>query len=356
MHGHSEAAKPMSDVRYHDSINVLQEMFGETSTETERGTLATGPFDRPEWFRLLCDSGLVPLVVGAQSGDKQVALTLAEDNGRIASLRNWYSFTWRPLGDNSTLRANLLREIAATLKRRAHRVTLEPVPDEDDSARQLCQAFSETGWRVEVVQCDTNHVQHTAGLDFSDYWAERPGHLRNTLKRKRKLVDVCVTSEFIPTRWAEYESIYAASWKPREDYPAMLRAFAEAEAAAGRMRLGLAYHNGHAVAAQLWTVEQRTAYIHKLAHLETHKKLSAGTTLTAAMFKQVIERDKVALVDFGTGDQAYKADWMSHTRPRYRIDCLNRKAPRAWWDLAQLTARRLQASEVPMLAQHPAAV
>ena len=38
-----------------------------------------------------------------------------------------------------------------------------------------------------------------------------------------------------PAAWAAYEAIYAASWKPAEGKPAMLRRFAEQEGAAGRL-------------------------------------------------------------------------------------------------------------------------
>ena len=92
---------------------------------------------------------------------------------------------------------------------------------------------------------------------------------------------------------------------------------------------------GAVVAAQFWTVEHGTAWIHKLAHLESAKPLSAGTTLSAALFEHVIDRDKVELIDFGTGNDPYKADWMELDRPRYRIDCLDPAQPRAWPALAK---------------------
>jgi CelD/BcsL family acetyltransferase involved in cellulose biosynthesis len=57
--------------------------------------------------------------------------------------------------------------------------------------------------------------------------------------------------------------------------------------------------------------------------------------LSAALFQHVIDWDRVTLVDFGTGDQSYKADWMEAVRPRYRIDCLNPATPRAWAPLAK---------------------
>ena len=88
-------------------------------------------------------------------------------------------------------------------------------------------------------------------------------------------------------------------------------------------------------------VENGTAYIHKLAHRESAKPLSAGTTLSAALFERVIDVDNVDLVDFGTGNDAYKSDWMEVDRQRFRIDCLDPKQPRAWPALAKrLLARK----------------
>ena len=154
-------------------------------------------------------------------------------------------------------------------------------------------------------------------------------------------VDVRIVTHFHAEMWAAYEAIYAESWKPAEDQPDLLRRFAEAEGATGRIRLGIATHQGEPVAAQFWTVENGIAYIHKLAHLESMKPLSAGTTLTAALFEHVIDVDHVELVDFGTGNDRYKADWMEEVRPRFQIDCLDPRQPRAWAPLAKRALRRL---------------
>src|SRR3546814_3591088 len=89
-------------------------------------------------------------------------------------------------------------------------------------------------------------------------------------------------------------------------HPALLRAFAEAEGAGGRLRMGIARIEGVPVAAQYWTVEDGTAFIHKLAHVEDSLKASPGTLLSAALFRHVIEIDGVKRVAFGTGNDAYK--------------------------------------------------
>ena len=168
--------------------------------------------------------------------------------------------------------------------------------------------------------------------------------MRTTLKRKAKKVEVEIVEDFDPNLWDAYETIYAESWKPTEDEPDLLRRFAEAEGAAGRIRLGVARADSTPVAAQFWTVENGTAYIHKLAHLESAKPISPGTTLSAALFEHVIDRDKVDLVDFGTGSDAYKADWMEEVRPRYRLDALDPGQPAAWIPLAKRTLRAILAS------------
>lgn len=316
----------MIEARYHDSVNVLQALTAPA---------AAAPFDRAEWYALLAQTGLTPLIAIASDADNAAALALTEDGGRITPLRNWYSFTWRQLAPEGVAGDRLLEAIARQLKTRGHRVTLEPVPGEDGSAERLARAFRAAGWQVAVEECDTNHVLDVRGRSFAEYWDSRPGQLRTTLKRKAKKVETEVLTHFDAEVWAEYETIYAASWKPAEDQPAMLRAFAQSEGEAGRLRLGVARAEGLAVAAQCWTVENGVAYIHKLAHLESHKPLSAGTTLSAALFQHVIDVDKVALVDFGTGDQSYKADWMEAVRPRFRIDCLDVRQPKAWAPLAK---------------------
>ena len=320
----------MIEARYHDSVNVLQVLSAPASA---------APFDRAEWYALLSDAGLTPLIAMAKDADSTAALALTEQDGRITPLRNWYSFTWRALAPAGAAGDRLLKTIAKQLKSRGWRVTLEPVPDEDGSAERLARAFRAAGWYVAVEECDTNHVLPVQGRSFAEYWDSRPGPLRTTLKRKAKNVEAVVLTQFDPAAWDEYEAIYAASWKPAEDQPAMLRAFAKAEGAAGRLRLGVARADGLAVAAQCWTVENSIAYIHKLAHLESHRQLSAGTTLSAALFQHVIDIDKVELVDFGTGDESYKADWMEQVRPRYRIDCLNPARLQSWAPLAKRMLR-----------------
>ncbi|WEK46887.1 MAG: GNAT family N-acetyltransferase [Candidatus Andeanibacterium colombiense] len=322
----------MIAVSYHDRVNVLQAM----------GLASAAPFDRPEWFTLLAEEGgLEPIIVGAQNSTQAAALPLMREGGALVPLANWYNFTWRALATPGADRQALLSAIATKLKDGRERLVLWPVPDEDLSASALAAAFRAAGWAVILEPCDTNHILRIAGRSYPDYLAGRPGPLRTTLKRKAKKIEVETIDRFDPKAWRDYEAVYQASWKPNEGKPAMLRRFAEQEGAAGRLRLGIARYEGRAVAAQFWTVEGGTAFIHKLAHTPESEPLSAGTVLTAALFERVIDRDKVELVDFGTGDDPYKSMWMEETRQRYRLECLRPGRPAHWVRLAKGALRKL---------------
>ena len=327
---------------YHKEVTNVQAAQAQAC-----GRTPVSPFDRPEWFALLAGTRTGAFTASADDGDARGSMELREADAGIEALRNWYAFTWRPNVPEGEIGDALLTRMARDLKRRGARVTLSPLPEEDGTATRLARAFRAAGWSVDLSQCDENHILAVEGRSFAGYWANRPGRLRTTLKRKARKVEVELVEHFDSTIWQAYENIYAQSWKPREDEPEILRRFAQAEGAAGRIRLGLARADGDPVAAQFWTVENGIAYIHKLAHLESAKGISPGTTLSAALFEHVIDRDRVALVDFGTGSDPYKADWMEAVRPRYRLDALDPRQPKAWFPLAKRHIRAILASVRP---------
>ena len=49
------------------------------------------------------------------------------------------------------------------------------------------------------------------------------------------------------------------------------------------------------------------------------KALSPGTMLGMAMFRRALDEDRVRAIDYGTGDDAYKRDWMAERRPLWRL-------------------------------------
>lgn len=330
----------MISIDYHDDLKEVQD---DAALAALLGApMARAPFDRLEWWQGLAEEcGLLPLIAVARHGDERGVLPLLRTGRRIDLLTNWYSFRVRPLFTAGADRTAMLDALARDLAAQTPHLSLSPLPDEDGETAALAQALRRAGWAVFRSQSDVNHVLPVNGRSYAEYLADRPGPLRTTLKRKAGKVSVSIETAFNPASWAAYEAIYAQSWKPHEGSPAFLRRFAEAEGAAGRLRLGLARANGEPVAAQFWTVEGTAAFIHKLAHTEASKPLSPGTTLSAALFEQVIDRDRVTLVDFGTGDDPYKRDWMEALRPRYRIEAFRPAWPGNWPGIARNALRGL---------------
>lgn len=321
----------MTAISYHDTVNDLQDLDWSADT----------PFARLQWFRLLEESGMQPLLVTARAGREGIALPLREAEGKLESLTNWYAFTWGDLRTMGVADEQLLEALARDLAQRAARVDLTKLTEEDGTLDRLQNAFGKAGWLAMREKCDSNHVLPVRGRSYDQFLASRPGPLRTTLSRKAKKLAVSLATEFSAEDWSAYEDIYADSWKPAEGDPVLLRCFAEQESAGGRYRFALGLHDGVPVAAQFWTVDGTTAYIHKLAHRESARMLSPGTTLTAVLMQRVIDVDGVELVDFGTGDDAYKRDWMDEVRTRWRLTCLRPSSPRNWSTMGKALLRKL---------------
>lgn len=308
-------------------------------------------FDRIDWFEALhgaCLDDAEPLIACAGDGDSSIWLFLARRGARVSALSNYYSFAWRPVWTGA-LRTVALDMLARGLKRQGAILDLGPLPQEDGSAALVAGALKRTGWVVDVAATGANHWLDTQGRSFDDWWAARPGALRSTVQRKGKkgLVALEIHHDFSDALWDDYEAVYRASWKPPESHPDFIRAWAKREAAQGTLRLGIARIDGVAVAAQFWMVDDGIAYINKLAHVAGHDALSPGTLLTHALFRAAFDVDKVARIDFGTGDDGYKRDWMEASAPLMTVRAWNPAAPAAWPSLAKHLAKRVAARVRP---------
>lgn len=320
---------------YHNNFQSVQAAAGEKLGRSVQKSL----FDRLEWIKglhQLCLPNREPLIVHCEDGNTSAWIFLVKNGlGRYSALANWYNFTYRPIfsGDyDEVTKLALLARLAKKLSKYAHSIEITPMPDEDASANLTERAFEQAGWVVFRSKVDDNHILNVKGRTFDQYWGDRPGQLRNTVRRKAKknLVSVRIEKEFSEDDWNDYNSVYQRSWKPEEGNPEFLRHVAQREALAGCMRLGLAYIDGEPVAAQFWTVENGEALIHKLAHVEHATKSSPGTLLSVAMFQHVIDVDHVDMIDFGTGNDPYKREWMEDVRERYRLELYWPNHPLAW--------------------------
>jgi len=290
-------------------------------------------FDRLSWFRLVA-AHCPPegRLLACRAGETW--LFLAVGGGKAVAYAAWYSLRAGLIGPSEGA-----EPIARALRKRLSTLVLSPVEDPS----QLAAALRRAGWIVRLSPATAAWRSDVAGKSFEQWWAERPSKLRATAARKGRTagLDVTLHRAFDPEAWEAYESVYRASWKPEEGSFPFLRALAEQEGAAGTLRLGIASREGEPVAAQLWTVENGTAWIHKLAYRDDAKALSPGTILSEAMFRSAIEEDRVDVIDYGTGDEGYKADWMDRRETLWRIEAFNPRAPAGLAGAARAAASAL---------------
>jgi hypothetical protein len=299
-----------------------------------------GLFDRLDWYAALhahCMADMPLRILTAAEDGREAWLFLTAPSPRhVSALANWYSFSWAPvfIGDpDPAVQLRLLERLARHLLTSCAVIDLYPL---EDSAPMM-QALRRAGWFAVRRAMGGRHLLPVEGRSFADYWASRPGKLRSLVKRKGRgsPFTLSIARRLTDDLWRDYVDVHDRSWKAAEPGLDFLRDLAERESAAGTLRLGFAQYDGRAVATQLWTVEHGVALIHKLSHDAAHDRASPGTLLSHAMFERAIDGDRVRLIDYGTGDNGYKTDWMEQRIPLHRIDAFNPRFASAWLPAAR---------------------
>ena len=250
---------------------------------------------------------------------------------KLMSLSNYYSSLFGPVVDpDDPELESLLCALAKAIARdhsRWDEICLNPLAVEARSFDALVRALRAEGFVVDRFFSFGNWYVDVGSRTFEQYVQGRP---RTGARQRKKLLpsprfrfSLVTRAEDVAGAMADYERVYRSSWKTGEPYPEFMPGLARRCAEQGWLRLGIAYLDGEPAAAQLWIVADGTASIFKVAYDQRFAKESVGTLLTALIMEHVIDRDKVSLVDYLTGDDGYKKDWMSHRRERWGIVAFN---------------------------------
>lgn len=252
----------------------------------------------------------------------------------LGSLSNFYTGLYLPIKFHSPVSGQQLDALSAiarhlrTLQPRSGVIRLYPLDVDSGFFHDIASALTAAGYRSGRYFCFGNWTLPCKDLSFYTYFAARPSRVRNTVNRARKRLSghgIWETTIFttpgagLEQAISAFDTIYRLSWKPDEAYPEFIRQLCQVAAEQGWLRLGILRLNGDAIAAQLWLLDNGTAYIFKLAYDPAAAKFSPGSVLTAAMIEHALDRDKVHEIDYLSGDDAYKQDWMSERRERYGL-------------------------------------
>lgn len=304
---------------------------------------AGDPHLSPAWFALLAETAMpagAKLALAAASDDsslRQSFLPLmrpADQPQLVLGLSNFYTPLFG-LIDETAADSHRLEILARQLKDRANgcaEVRFAPMDTESASYALLKEAFRTAGWLVDDYFCFGNWYEPVQPGEAAAYLAGRPSKVRNTLRRaERNFAQTPgFALEIIRNRGGDLEAaitafvdVYNRSWKQPEPFPEFIPGLCRLAADHGWLRLGIIRVDGRPQAAQLWLVADNTAYIVKLAYDRDFRQTSAGTVLTAALCRHVIDVDRVGQIDYLIGDDPYKQDWMSQRRERRGIVAYN---------------------------------
>jgi ribosomal protein S18 acetylase RimI-like enzyme len=258
-------------------------------------------------------------------------------NRALLSLSNFYSPIYRL--PNFQKLANLLKH-----QKSWDVLKLQPLSEND--ATEIVAQLNNSSIPALTYFCFGNWYLDVNGRSFEDYFSGLSSRVKNTVERKTKKffampntsLKIISENHNLDLAISDYNRVYQASWKQEESHPDFISGLCYLAASQNALRLGIAYIDDVAIAAQLWIVADKTAYIYKLAYDEAYKKLGVGSILTAKLMRHVMDVDKVAKVDYLTGDDAYKKDWMSHRQERFGIVAFNTKTFRGLLQMSKVFA------------------
>jgi CelD/BcsL family acetyltransferase involved in cellulose biosynthesis len=294
---------------YEFGLDWLQNLAAHGTKATEQAHLYIATDNRGDFVAL-------PLIIDLQAGT-------------IASLSSWYTSLFEPVvaaEEPAELFAALFEHLARKVP--AHTIKLSPLDATGDNFRALKQGLAAARWRgVHQWHCFANWYCPIEEQDFGAYLQQRPSQVRNTLTRKTKRFGRNGRGKLVLVRGPDnlnqvledYTTVYTNSWKPQEPTPQFVPQLIKLAANRGWLRLGIAYYDDQAVATQLWLVHNDTAHIFKLAYHQDYSQLSPGSVLTGFLMQQVIDEDKVSKIDYLSGDDHYKRDWMTLRQDRYGL-------------------------------------
>lgn len=327
--------------RFEDLPGPYRDMFNNALGGTDF-------FSTLPWFRHLADTALDRKhrlrIYGVDSGAQPcLVLPMCHEvsrNGflgarRLTALANYYTSLFGPvIGQPDTQVEQMLTALIRSMamgKPQWDTIDLHPLDADSATFSHLLAAFRAAGMPAQRYFCFGNWYLDVNGRSYQEYFDSLPSRLRHTLARKSRLledakrlrIDIVTKGADIGKGVAAYEEIYRSSWKEPEAFPSFIPGLIRLCAEQGWLRLGIAYIDDQPAAAQIWIVHNRVASIYKLAYDEQFSRLSVGSILTSRLMRHVIDVDQVREVDYLTGDDAYKKDWMSHRRERWGMIAFN---------------------------------
>ena len=281
------------------------------------------------------------------SDDSKLVLPMQDDGSagplslrELHALANYYASRFEPLlAVTSNVPEEAVASLVAEISASAPRwdvVDVSPYASDSPVMRSMVDAFRESKWAVQVYECFKNLYLENEYDDFASYLKTRSSRIRKTAANRTRAFDrdsansfrIVTSPDEVDVALKVFADLYEKRWGKSEPYPRFLPGLAKLCAERGWLRMGFAEVDGKPAAVQFWIVKDRVAYIYKVAYDEQYTKMSVGNVALFKMFEHVLDGEDVREIDFLTGDDAYKKDWMSHSREMMGMRAFNKRTLR----------------------------
>lgn len=321
------------------TYNALEQLRGTADPLFTRAEKQSMFLSRP-WLENLTQCGLgdgetaLFACVVDRDAVRAILPLMTRGGDTCYALKHRYTSLYSPLLGDENRRAILDCLVQGLVASGLHSFLFEPVYANDVGLSALRASLESAGFTCHQSFRFYNWTHKVQGQLFRDYMADRPARLRNTIERKKRKLrrehgyEIRLFSgDEVPPAIPHYHAVYSASWKANEQYSDFLDGMVAAFSKAGWSRLAILSIQGKPAAAQLWLVKHGKASIFRLAYDETWRHYSVGSILTAYLMEQMMDAEQVEEIDFLTGNEAYKQDWMSERRERWALSCVKEREP-----------------------------
>jgi CelD/BcsL family acetyltransferase involved in cellulose biosynthesis len=245
----------------------------------------------------------------------------------LMAMTNHQTRQFGPISDaEPAMRRKLLDGFAQHLKREGcSTVDVNHLDPDIPGTESILPALAVAGFAVQRYHDQTIVLDRFEGRSFADFLGDLSSKKRSNMRRERKKLeslgalrlDVLKGGDGLERAIDDYQAVQKASWKPDEIHAEHVPALIRAAADAGSLRLSILYLDDRPVGADLTFVSGGQAYGHKVHFDDAMRQHHVGDVLIGMHLENLLDRDKVEIIDFGKNATSYKLKWL---KQQLRLD------------------------------------
>ena len=340
-------------VRVWSSIDELPQAWGALMDMTCKQNFFFGR----EWFTGIVstslDDRIKPRIYGVEdsNGKPRIVLVMRSPSARagsiirssikrqgsLSSLTNFQSCEFGPALPTEENPVEAIQELAQYLHAESPAWTFIEITSIDRDSTFFCSviyALQHAGFVVGTRFHFGNMYERFDNLNYAEYIKQRDAGARKAFKnyarKSRKLerqgkvkFRLFVDETDIDSAIVDYGKIHEESWKESEQDPEFITTVLRSAARLGRLRMGILYYNGAAIATEVGVLSGRRATMIKTAYNKHYSDYSIGAIVMMRVLEYLVDTDRVNEIDFGRDDQDYKRLWLPRRRERWAIVAFN---------------------------------